>query len=396
MQSGLMAKLALALALAVGIAAETSARIKLVTLPARERVTIQLEHPGATLVEEERVVPLSRGGNQVDFSWANTRIDPESIVLRVVGAAGERDPGASVRSVSYPPGEQALIWDVYARQAGAARVRITYLLENLERSFSYRALAAPDERTMELAHYLRVTNLANEPFGESSLRLGYGQRVVRPIGLDQTRRVLLERYTGVPVRKRYTADPGRYGYADRARDELRVAMHYVLANRAGAGLGRTPLEGGKVRIFQADGRGSSAFLGEDRGVYTPPGGEMSLYLGLARDIGVRRVVERSDREPVAGELFHQHVVVRYELQNFKSAPATVRLVEDLRRLREHLIGRRERALEWELGAETTLGGPDASRSSAERLVMEAALPAATDEAARTVVRRLHLVIRNEW
>ena len=32
-------------------------RIKLITLPARERVEIQLDNPGATLVEEERVIP---------------------------------------------------------------------------------------------------------------------------------------------------------------------------------------------------------------------------------------------------------------------------------------------------------------------------------------------------
>ena len=53
------------------------ARVKLITLPVRERVEIQLDNAGATLVEEERIVPLVKGENQVDFSWANTQIDPE-------------------------------------------------------------------------------------------------------------------------------------------------------------------------------------------------------------------------------------------------------------------------------------------------------------------------------
>ena len=44
------------------------ARIKLITLPVRERVEVQLDHEQATLVEEERIVPLVKGENQVDFS----------------------------------------------------------------------------------------------------------------------------------------------------------------------------------------------------------------------------------------------------------------------------------------------------------------------------------------
>jgi len=69
------------------------ARIKLITLPVRERVEIQLDHPHVTLVEEERIVPLVEGVNQVDFSWANTHIDPNTIVFRVVGSAGAEPIG---------------------------------------------------------------------------------------------------------------------------------------------------------------------------------------------------------------------------------------------------------------------------------------------------------------
>ncbi len=70
-------------------AVPASARIILMTLPVRERVEIQLDNPNATLVEEERIVPLVKGENQVDFSWANTQINPDTIVFRVVGP-GER------------------------------------------------------------------------------------------------------------------------------------------------------------------------------------------------------------------------------------------------------------------------------------------------------------------
>ena len=68
--------LVLGLAALAGLTSSADARIKLITLPPRERVEVQLDNPGATLVEEERIVPLVKGENQVDFSWANTQIDP--------------------------------------------------------------------------------------------------------------------------------------------------------------------------------------------------------------------------------------------------------------------------------------------------------------------------------
>src|SRR5438034_10169198 len=100
-----------------GPIAPALARIKLITLPARERVEIQLDHPSATLVEEERIVPLVKGENQVDFSWANTQIDPNTIVFRVVAPAGENKLEAKVLSVSYPPNEAALVWTVSSSES---------------------------------------------------------------------------------------------------------------------------------------------------------------------------------------------------------------------------------------------------------------------------------------
>src|SRR5271156_1970779 len=109
-------RLPLSMALLVsGIVATAHARIKLITLPVRERVEIQLDNPNATLVEEERIVPLVKGENQVDFSWTNTQINPDTIVFRVLGPAevksGDENAAAAenldvrVLSVSYPPNE---------------------------------------------------------------------------------------------------------------------------------------------------------------------------------------------------------------------------------------------------------------------------------------------------
>src|SRR4051812_4333295 len=114
-----------------------AARVKLITLPVRERVEIQLDHPNSTLVEEERIVPLVKGENQVDFSWANTQIDPNTIVFRVIAPVGEKPLEVKVLSVSYPPNEAALVWSVGSSDSGSARVKISYLLGNLSKSFNY-------------------------------------------------------------------------------------------------------------------------------------------------------------------------------------------------------------------------------------------------------------------
>ena len=71
-------------ALIVAAPSAALARIKLITLPVRQRVEVQLDNPHATLVEEERIVPLVKGVNQVDFSWSNTQIDPNTILFRVI------------------------------------------------------------------------------------------------------------------------------------------------------------------------------------------------------------------------------------------------------------------------------------------------------------------------
>src|SRR5271169_696261 len=156
-----------ALVLAAVAPAVSWGRIKLITLPARQRVEIQLDNPDATLVEEERIVPLVKGENQVDFSWANTQINPDTIVFRVIAPAEEKKLEVKVVSVSYPPNEAALVWTVGSSDSGSARVRISYLLGNLNKSFTYRAVASHNEKTLTLSEYMRLQNFANEEFGST-------------------------------------------------------------------------------------------------------------------------------------------------------------------------------------------------------------------------------------
>lgn len=398
-----MAVVVLSLGLLATWADVALARIKLITLPVRERVEIQLDNPHATLVEEERIVPLVKGVNQVDFSWANTQIDPNTIVFRVIPQAEAADAAAKpldvkVLSVSYPPNEAALVWQVAAGDSGSARVRISYLLGNLTKSFNYRAVASHDEKTLTLSEYIRIQNLANESFGSTGLWAGFGPRFLKPIGINETKEMLIEKYQKVPVKKTYTVDPQHFGYLDRPQNKLLVPMHYVLKNDKASQLGREPLQYGKVRIFQEDSRGSTVFLGEDWGKFTPLDDEMRLYVGTAQDVVVKRTIDRNEQKRVAGNLYNRRIVVKYEIENFKDKAVTLDVSENIRALRNEVAGDTGRDVQWELGEGTTLPGqPDKEKSTFEQVVFHVDLPArGADQKAVKMVHKLDVLIKNEW
>ncbi|MDA1049732.1 MAG: hypothetical protein O3C40_04525 [Planctomycetota bacterium] len=377
-----------------------SARIKLITLPVRERVEIQLDNPNATLVEEERIVPLVKGVNQVDFSWANTQIDPDTILFRVLPRPdGEADAmDVKVLSVSYPPNENALVWQVAASGSGSARVRISYLLGNLTKSFNYRAVADHDENTLVLSQYIRLQNFANEEFGSTGLWAGFGTRFLKAVGINETKQMLMEKYEKVPVKKTYTAAAQEYGYLDRPKNKLTVPMHYVLKNDKANRLGQAPLQFGKVRIFQDDGRGSTAFIGEDWGKFTPLDDEMQLYVGTAQDVVVVRTIDKNETKRIAGNMYNREVIVKFEIENFKDRAVTLDVAENVRAIRDELASNLGRDVEWVLGPETTFpGGLDKARSTFDKIVLHVDLDArGADGTAKKVVHKLHVIIKNEW
>ena len=375
-----------------------SARVKLITLPVRERVEIQLDNASATLVEEERVVPLVKGVNQVDFSWANTQIDPNTIVFRVIAPVGDKKLDVKVLSVSYPPNEAALVWAVGSNESGSARVRVSYLLGNLNKSFNYRAVAAKDESSLTLSQYIRVHNLANESYGSTGVWAGFGKRFLKPVGLNETKEMLMEKFINVPVRKTYTCNPAEFDYLDAPQKKLRVPMHYVLKNDRANKMGLAPLQAGKVRIFiDGGGEGSTAFLGEDWGKFTPIDDDMLLYLGVAQDIAVKRTIDKSEVKRISGNVFNHEIVLKYEIENFKDQPVTLDVVENVRFVRSEVRGDSGRDVEWEVGPQTTLGPLDAEKSTFDRGVFHVKLPPrAADGKAVKHELKLHLVLKNEW
>ena len=172
-------------------------------------------------------------------------------------------------------------------------------------------------------------------------------------------------------------------------------MHYVLKNDQKNQLGKSPLPFGKVRIFQDDGRGSTAFLGEDWGKYTPLDDEMRLYIGTAQDVVVVRTIEKNQTHRVAGNLHDIEVIVKYEIENFKDKAVTLDVSESLRQIRAEVFRDTGRDVEWQLGDQTTFGGgPDKEKSTFDKKVFHADLPArGADAKAAKIVHKLHCLLK---
>ncbi len=409
---GALSLLALGLALAPTTA---HARIKLAAQPDRQRVEIQLDHGRYTLVEEERIVPLlassaARGNNRIDFSWANTQIDKRSIQFRPLAVREngrfrplrevDGKPEIAVINVAYPPNENALVWEVYARKGCALKVRVSYLIANLNRTFAYRALANRDETHLTLKKYLQLRNYSGEAFGEAGIWAGFGPKFVKSVGQQTDIKVLLEQFAQVPIKKTYTFDWFQHGALNADKPHAsRVLMHYELVNDEQHGLGTFPLQPGKARIFISDGRGGEAFLGEDWARFTPLDDRMRLYLGEARDVVCTRIVQDNKRHMGQGNLFDQELWLRFEVENYKDKAVTLDVVEQINALAAQYGAKAPGDAEWVLGKDTTAGLNITTAKGRALPVLHVAAPARPKDPAAKVEKvtvTLHVRIKNLW
>jgi len=399
-------------------ASVASARIKLAALPERERVEIQLDNGNYTLVEEERIVPLLKSGkanNMIDFSWSNTAIDKDSILFRPVAvregdkfrpvkmiklADGTEAPEVNVINVAYPPNENALVWEVYSAEACACKVRVSYLISNLTRTFEYRALADKKEKVLTLRKFMVLHNYSGEDFLGAGVWAGFGPKFQKEVNQLDDLKLLMAKFTEVPIDKTFTFDWYTHGALNPDKPlASKILMHYRLTNDEKHKMGEFPLQPGKVRIFIEDGHGGEAFLGEDLAVLTPLDDTMKLYLGESRDIVCTRIIESNQRHAVRGNLCNQEIVIKYEIENFKDAPATLRMLEQLNRLGQQYFGNTHGDVEWEKGGKTSKEirfDYEFGNATPILLVDLPARPADKDAKVEKVTVRFHVLLKNLW
>ncbi|MEN6425801.1 MAG: hypothetical protein ABFE13_10585 [Phycisphaerales bacterium] len=363
------------------VAAGAQARIKLVALPERAATVIRLDNPNATLIEEERVLTLQKGLNKVDFSWKGVQIDEDSIRLVSLDHPGD----VTLLSISYPPGEGALVWEINSTGDFAETVRISYLLSNIDRLITYKAVANKAETFVDLKSYLVLRNFSGEDFEKARVLLDYGEAFEQGIDHEETKQMLFLNEPNVPVRKIWTFDAANLPWDPEQlnNENVGIPVSYEVVNSDKAGLGKFALWGGKARLFQQDGHGSTIFLGEDNASLVPVGEKMELYIGDSRDIVVTQRKMRDAQIEIRKNndgrvvLYDTDEIITAKIENFKDSPAVLTMIQ-------HIPG------QWDM-EECTL---KYTKKDASTLKFEIELPARTEKGPAAKELTMHYHRRN--
>jgi len=168
-----MRRNAIALLIIAAVAGTAYAKVDLVILPSRDTVQLTIYNSAdMTLVRESRALTLKNGKNKLQFSWANTLIDPTSLEMLPKANADKID----ITELVYPPRVRNLgLWNVESDVAGNVPVEISYLTSGLSWRAFYMGTLTEDEKTMLLKGYVVVTNNSGEDYENAQTRLIVGK-----------------------------------------------------------------------------------------------------------------------------------------------------------------------------------------------------------------------------
>ncbi len=346
------------LAIGLPVAAGFADNVDVSTIPRRDTVQLTIYNSeDLTLVRETRHLTFSEGDNPLQFSWANTLIDPTSVDLQFKTHAHELD----ILDTTFPHDKpQMLYWNVKSDFSGSAVVEISYFTSGITWAADYVCVADTAEEQMSFDGFVRITNNSGEDYENAQVRLVVGQiNLVERIA-DLARRGLISKDTFRQLRSngsvRELNRPARgYLYDDLAlrMDESALAPKaivkeglseyfiftiegtetiahtwskrlrlfqgasvpfqikyryrpaeygdqlvrlYILRNDEASSLGQSPLPDGVVRLFRDNGRDGLSFLTAYSNKYVPIGQEIELNLGSDPQVIYERLRLRSWRD----------------------------------------------------------------------------------------------------
>lgn len=321
--------------------------VDLSTVPARNSVQLTIYNTeDITLVRETRAVTFKKGANPLQFSWANTLIDPTSVELQFLTHGDKLE----VLDTTFPHSKsQTLYWNVQSEMDGEATVQMTYFTSGITWSADYLCVADKAEQQMRLEGFVRVFNNSGEEYENAQIRLVVGTiHLVEKIAqlanvslgdvakfdsdrlheLRKTATIITfedaESRLGAAVgdhgdlaekqivkeglseyfiytiegteniqsgwSKRMRSLEGQqvpfqieYRYRPQEYGEQLVRM-YLLKNDEESKLGSTPLPDGIVRVFRDNGRDGLSYLTQQTIKYIPVGDKMELPLGADPEV----------------------------------------------------------------------------------------------------------------
>lgn len=204
--------------------------IELNVLPRRDKVQLTIYNSAdLTLIRERRNLTLKQGWNWLQFSWANTLIDPTSLSLEPLEHRNE----ITIEQLTYPPRLKQLgRWLIFSKVSGEVPVEITYLTSGLSWRAFYMGTLAADEKTMQLEGHVRVANRSGEDYENAQTRLIVGKvHLLDEIAMLANQQYPFGRPSGIQQSLGYAGSAeGRRG---RERDETRLGLGWFLRKDGG-------------------------------------------------------------------------------------------------------------------------------------------------------------------
>jgi hypothetical protein len=150
-----------------------TAAVDLVTLPTREGTQVTIYNSeDITMVREHRLLTVKNGVNLIQFSWANTLIDPTSIEFRILDQQDKVD----LVDTTFPAGRNdALQWSIRSQLSGKLPVEIRYFTSGITWAADYVGIANQDETKLAITGYVRVFNNSGEHYDNAQTRLVVGK-----------------------------------------------------------------------------------------------------------------------------------------------------------------------------------------------------------------------------
>ena len=284
--------------------------------------------------------------------------------------------GLSYESIRFPELPEnlyerpTLLWTLQNSGARRHKVEASYLASNLSWSADYVLNVGKDETNGDLDGWVTLVNHSGTAFKNAQLQLVAGDlhRVVPLNGRDDLRMMegmvkaasapapfqqeafseyhlySLGRRTSIfdqeskqisllnasrfPLQKVYVVNGQSYYYRTAVQPGApvkdTVQVFYKFKNEDKAGLGM-PLPAGTIRVYQADSRGGSLFVGEDRIDHTPKDETINLHIGNAFDIVAER--KQTDYKRLSDRLYEFEYEIT--LRNHKDTPITVEVNEPI-------------------------------------------------------------------
>jgi hypothetical protein len=371
-------------ALALLCAGPASARnVDLSTVPKRNSVQLTIYNSeDLTLVRETRTVTFKKGVNPLQFSWANTLIDPTSVELKFLTNADKLD----VLDTTFPHDKpQQLFWNVQSEIDGEATIQITYFTSGITWSADYVLIAGKDEKQLSFDGFARVTNNSGEEYEDAQVRLVVGTiNLVEKIAqLAQARgrqladldagdmvkfkadaaKEAIDRYSLESLDARKPADspapkqiikeglseyfiytiegtetiPNGWSKRMRSLDAAAVPLKiqyryrpaeygdqlvrmYLLTNNKDSKLGASPLPNGAVRIFRDNGRDGLSYLAEKSIKYIPIGDKIELNLGPDPEVIFEWIKLKTHRSDIWFQVNGVNVFHKLDEAGFRAEP----------------------------------------------------------------------------